>query len=70
MRKLLTSAVVALGLATSSFAQAASPVRASAPATAAENRLAGDSTLPLIMALIIAVGTILAIDETDSSDSP
>jgi hypothetical protein len=67
MRKLLSSAAVALALTTAPLAQAAGPVRASAPISG-ESSLAGGEGGGLIIALIIAAATIFTIIQVTDDD--
>lgn len=70
MRKLFTSAIVALGLTMVPVAHAAAPARASAPVAGANSAFGGDATEPLIMALVIAAATIYLLIEQDDDDDP
>ena len=72
MKKLITSAVLALSMSAAPVATAfAAPLRASAPTTEA-NSLGGKEGGGLILALLIVAGIIGAIlaQENDSPDSP
>ena len=72
MKKLITSAVLALSLVAAPVAAAyAAPLRATAPTTDANN-LGGKEGGGLILALLIVAGIIGAIldQENDSPDSP
>lgn len=63
IRKLITSATAAALLAAPIAAQAA-PVRASTP-VAADEELAGGFLLPALIALAVAVGIFLIVDDGD-----
>lgn len=63
VRKLITSATAAALLAAPIAAQAA-PVRASTP-VAADEELAGGFLLPALIALAVAVGIFLIVDDGD-----
>lgn len=63
VRKLITSATAAALLAAPIAAQAA-PVRASTP-VAADEELAGGLLLPALIALAVAVGIFLIVDDGD-----
>ena len=73
MKKLFTSALLALSLTAAPIATAqTAPLRASAPISGEASELGGGEGGGLILALIIVAGIIAAIlaQEEDSPDSP
>ena len=64
IRKLITSATAAALLAAPIAAQAA-PARVAAPVAAEEEGLAGGFLLPALIALAVAVGIYLSVDDGD-----
>lgn len=68
IKKLMTSAAAATLVAAPIAAQAA-PVRAPSPTTD-EERLAGSLLLPALIALAVAIGIYLIVDDGDDDDLP
>ena len=64
IRKLITSATAAALLAAPIAAQGA-PARVAAPVAAEEEGLAGGFLLPALIALAVAVGIYLIVDDGD-----
>lgn len=70
MKRLITASVISLALLTTSAAQAAAPVRASAPVSG-ESELGGGLPLSALLVLLAVIaGGIFIVADDDSPDSP